>query len=56
MSQPMWNWQTKVNRLRKILEENSIECSFDLGHSSASEMPTNRKMNTMNVVSMSRIL
>lgn len=51
----MWNWQTKVNRMRKILKQNAMECTFDIDPSSASEMPTNRKMNTRNVVSMSGI-
>lgn len=44
MSQPIWNWQTKVNRLRRILEENALECTFDVSASSGSNWNPIRTM------------
>ncbi|XP_055303266.1 uncharacterized protein LOC129568947 [Sitodiplosis mosellana] len=49
MSQPIWNWQTKANRLRRILEQNALECTFDVGPSSASDWVPVRTMTDINV-------
>lgn len=38
MSEITWNWQSKIERLRKILDQNDMECSFDVGQSSMSDM------------------
>lgn len=51
MSEPIWNWQAKVERLRKLLEENALNCTFDVTQSSvASGLPTNRTADNINEV------
>lgn len=37
MSQSKWHWQSKVNRLQKMLEQNALNCTFDSCTSSMSD-------------------
>lgn len=49
MTEQLWNWQTKVNRLRTILDENAPNCTFDVAPNYVGDLSPVRTMININV-------